>query len=113
MHEMALSESIIQSIEAGASQHGYVKVSLVRIEVGPLAGVECEALRFCFDAAARGTIAEGAIFDILETGATAWCLLCGKSVTIKQRFDPCPDCGSHQLQLQSGEELRIKELEVN
>ncbi len=113
MHEMALSESIIQAIEAGAGQHGYGKVSLVRIEVGPLAGVECEALRFCFDAVSRGTIAEGATFDILETEATAWCLPCGKSVPVKQRFDPCPDCGSHQLQLQTGEELRIKELEVN
>jgi len=113
MHEMAISESIIQAIEASAGEHGYRKVSLVRIEVGPLAAVETEALRFCFDAAARGTMAEGAAFEILETEASAWCLPCGKAVAIRQRFDPCPECGSHQLQVQSGDELRIKELEVN
>ena len=113
MHEMALSESIIQAIEAGAGEHGYAKVSLVRIEMGPLAGVEKEALRFCFDAVSRGTIAEGAQFDILETEARAWCLPCGKSVVIQHRLDSCRDCGSSQLQVQSGDELRIKEQEVN
>ncbi|WP_374384228.1 hydrogenase maturation nickel metallochaperone HypA [Dongia sp.] len=110
---MALSESIVQAIEAGAGQHGYEKVSLVRIEVGPLAGVEKEALRFCFDAVARGTIADGARFEILETEARAWCLPCGKSVVIQHRLDSCPECGSAQLQVQSGDEMRIKELEVN
>lgn len=113
MHEMALSESIIEAIEAAAGQHGYRKVSIVRIEVGPLAGVEKEALRFCFDAVARGTIADGARFEILDTEARAWCLACGKSVVISQRLDCCPECGSYQLQVQSGDELRIKDLEVN
>lgn len=112
MHEMALTESIVQAIEAGAAEHGYARVSVVRIEVGPLAGVESEALRFCFDAVSRGTLAEGARFDILETEATAYCLQCEDIVTIQQRFDACPTCGSHQLQVQSGDELRIKDLEV-
>lgn len=112
MHEMALTESIVQAIEANAAIHGYARILAVRIVVGPLAGVECEALRFCFEAVSHGTIAEGARLDIQETTATAYCLHCENTVTIRQYFDACPGCGSHRLQVQSGDELQIKELEV-
>ncbi|MDU6673245.1 MAG: hydrogenase maturation nickel metallochaperone HypA, partial [Bradyrhizobium sp.] len=27
-------------------------------------------------------------------------------------YDPCPACGSHQLQVTGGEDMRVKELEV-
>ena len=37
---------------------------------------------------------------------------CAKAVQVKQRFDQCPDCESYQLQVVSGDEMRIKELEV-
>jgi hydrogenase nickel incorporation protein HypA/HybF len=113
MHEMALTESIVQAIEDGAAQHGYAAVKGVWLEIGALAGVEVEALRFCFDAVSRGTIAEGARVEIVDVPGTAWCLPCGKTIAIAQKFDACPDCGSHQLQITGGEEMRIKELEVN
>ncbi|WP_419590905.1 hydrogenase/urease maturation nickel metallochaperone HypA [Thiolapillus sp.] len=37
---------------------------------------------------------------------------CAKNVTVKQRFDECPECGSYQLQVTGGEEVKIKELGV-
>jgi hydrogenase nickel incorporation protein HypA/HybF len=113
MHEMALTESIVQAIEEGAGRHGYSHVTGVWIEVGALAGVEVEALRFCFDAVSRGTIAAEARFEIVVTEGRAWCLPCGKAVPIAQKFDACPVCGGHQLQITAGEALRIKELEVH
>jgi hydrogenase nickel incorporation protein HypA/HybF len=36
-----------------------------------------------------------------------------KPVIIKHLFDACSGCGSHQLQVTGGEEMRIKELEVD
>jgi hydrogenase nickel incorporation protein HypA/HybF len=38
---------------------------------------------------------------------------CSESVKIKQRYDACPNCESYQLQVSSGDEMKIKELEVN
>jgi len=37
---------------------------------------------------------------------------CVKSVTVERRYDPCPCCGSYQLQITAGDEMRVKELEV-
>lgn len=112
MHEMAIAESILTAIEEQARIQDYSRVKSVRLEIGPLSGVETEALRFCFDVVIKGTLADGAGLQIDSDPAQAWCMSCAKSVTIAQRYDPCPDCGGHQLQITSGTELRIKELEV-
>jgi len=113
MHEMSLCESIMGIIGEEARNQAFHKVTMVCLEIGALSHVEPEALKFCFDVAVNGTIAAGARLEIVETPGVAWCLNCAKSVTIEQRYDPCPSCGGHQLQVTSGEEMRIKELEVD
>ncbi len=60
MHEMSLCQGVVRILEEQAAAHAYKRVKTVRLEVGPLATVEPEALRFCFDAATRGTLAENA-----------------------------------------------------
>jgi hydrogenase nickel incorporation protein HypA/HybF len=112
MHEMSLCESVVQTLEEQARRHAYSKVIAVWLEIGPLAAVEPEAMMFCFDVVAKGTVAENARLEIVSTAATAWCLPCEKSVTVAQRFDSCPECGSHQLQITGGDELKIMKMEV-
>ncbi len=112
MHEMALSESVLQSIESNARAEGFARVLAVHLEIGELAGVDAEAMRFSFDAVTRGTLAEHARLDISAAPGEAWCLPCGHTVRIAKRFDPCPDCGSHQLQVTGGEDMLLKSLEV-
>lgn len=113
MHELAIAESIVGVLEAEALRQHYKHVKRVWLEIGPLSGVESEALRFSFDVVTKGTLAEDAILEIISTDAFAWCMPCEKSVPIRQRYEACPSCGGHQLQMTSGEEMRIKELEVD
>lgn len=113
MHELSLCESLIGVIEDQAEVQDYRRVNRVRLEIGTLACVEPEALRFCFDLVACGTLADGAELQIIEMKPEARCLACGQAVSVLQRFDACPDCGSHRLQVSGGDQLRIKELEVD
>lgn len=112
MHEMSLCEGILRVIEEEAEAQSYHRVKTVWLEVGALAGVEIEALRFGFDVVMKDSIAKGARLAIIEVPGQAWCMSCMKTVAIAQRFDPCPECGGFQLQVTGGEEMRIKELEV-
>lgn len=112
MHEMSICEGILQVLETTASQQGFRQVRTVWLEIGPLAGVEVEALRFCFEAVMRGSLAEAARLEIIETPGEGVCLQCGATVPVRQRYDPCPACGGYGVRLTRGEEMRIKELEV-
>lgn len=112
MHEMSLCESVMQILEQTAEQQGFSRVKTVWLEIGELSGVEVEAMRFSFEVIRRNTLADQAALEIINVPGSAWCLPCGKNVRIAQRFDACPDCGSYQLQVNGGDEMRIKELEV-
>ena len=64
MHELALATEVVAICAARADG---ARVIRVRLEVGRLAAVLPDALRFCFDACANGTAVEGATLDIIET----------------------------------------------
>ena len=112
MHELSLCASIVETLEAEARKQRFSRVRRVRLEVGPFAGVELDALRFGFEAVTRQSVAEGAVLEILEPPGRARCLDCSQTVTVSQRFELCPSCGGHRLQISGGDELRIKDLEV-
>lgn len=112
MHETALCRGIVEALKEQAVIHGFQRVTLVRLSIGALSHVEPEALAFSFDVACRGTLAEGATLDIERPPGQAFCIQCEAQVNIAERFDPCPRCGGHDLMVTGGEEMRIKELEV-
>lgn len=112
MHEMSLCESILQIFEQQAVAQQYQKVKTVWLEIGALSGVEVEALRFSFDVVMLGSLAERARLEIIDVPGQAWCMPCARNVAVEQFYDVCPHCGSHQLQVNSGDQMRIKELEV-
>lgn len=113
MHEMSLAESVLQLIDDAARRDPFQKVSTVWLEIGQLAGVEPDALAFCFDAVTRGTVAEGARLDIITLPGQGWCEPCNQTVPMTEVFDPCPQCGGYPLQVTGGTAMRVKELEVS
>ncbi|MCK9532251.1 MAG: hydrogenase maturation nickel metallochaperone HypA [Gammaproteobacteria bacterium] len=112
MHEMSLCEGVLQVIGDQAKAQDFHRVKTVWLEIGELAGVDPEAMRFGFDVVMQGSLADGAALEIIHLPGRAWCLPCGKEVHVRQRFEPCPLCGGYQLQVTGGDELRVKELEV-
>lgn len=112
MHEMSLAEGVLQLIEDAARAQDFRRVKTVWLEIGQLAGVEVEAMRFCFDAVTRGSIAEGAALEIVAPPGQAWCMPCSATVTLAGADAACPHCGCYQLQITGGTDMRLKELEV-
>jgi hydrogenase nickel incorporation protein HypA/HybF len=112
MHEMALAESVIQIVEETAGRNSAACVRAVWLEVGRLSHVEPEALRFAFDVVKRNGVAHGARLEIVATEGTAWCMKCSQTVALARFGDACPRCGSYQLQVTAGDEMRVKEIEI-
>jgi len=112
MHEMSLCEGVLQVLQTEAGRQGFNRVKAVWLEIGDLSSVEPEAMLFSFDVVTRNSLADGAELNIINVPGTAWCMQCEKNMPVKQRFDECPQCGSYQLQVTGGDEMKIKELEV-
>lgn len=112
MHELSLCQGILDTLEAEARKQDFRRVRSVRLEIGALAGVDDEALRFGWEVVSPGTLAEDSLLDIVRTPGSAWCFDCLAMVNIGQYYDPCPRCQGHKLQISGGEQLKITQLEV-
>lgn len=108
MHELSLIHSIIEVCEQSA---GGRKVLAVTLEVGELCQVLPEALEFCFAPCAAGTLLAGATLRIARVPGVGRCG-CGAEFPLPVWYTPCPACGSYGATPLAGEELRVKELEV-
>jgi hydrogenase nickel incorporation protein HypA/HybF len=107
MHELSLASALVDTCVAHA---GDDRVLSVRVEIGELAAVLPDSLRFCFEICARGTVVEGAALEILVIPGRAVCNKCGDATSLVSPFGRCV-CGG-RLRIVSGEELRVKDMEV-
>jgi len=108
MHELGIAQEIVEQVSEYARG---ARVTRVVLEIGKLAAVLPDAVRFCFDLCGEGTVLEGASLDIIETPGRARCRACGGEVSLDRAFGRC-GCGSTDLDWLSGEQLIIKEFEV-
>ena len=108
MHELAIAESVVASVLAHSGER---RVSVVRLRVGRLSGVVPDALGFCFELATAGTPLEWATLEILEEEGRAHCRTCATDFSLLDPFPLC-DCGSADVEVLSGRELRVTSVEV-
>jgi hydrogenase nickel incorporation protein HypA/HybF len=108
MHEMAITESVISAVSEKVGERRVQRVSLA---VGRLSGVVAESLYFYFDLATEGTPLEGSKLEIIDIPGRARCRSCGAEVELEDMIALCT-CGSADLEILSGEELTIKEVEL-
>ena len=109
MHELTLTQNIVETVAAHAQGR---RVRRVTLEVGVLTCVMPGALQFCFEVATLGTALEGASLDVIQIEARARCRACGDTFVQDQFGESC-HCGAHEFMRISGEELRVKQYEVD
>lgn len=113
MHEMSLAIRIVDIAVSEAKKVKARVVTEIEIEVGQLAGVTAEALSFCLDAAARGTMAEGAAFTLISVPGQGYCLACERQMPISEFPAQCPECRGFGVTINSGTELKIRSILVD
>ncbi|MEH2424313.1 MAG: hydrogenase maturation nickel metallochaperone HypA [Nostoc sp.] len=108
MHELGITQNIVAIVTEHAKD---AKVQRVLLEIGKLSAIMPDAIRFCFDICTQGTVLAGAKLEILEIPGLGRCRQCGAEIALDKPFGIC-NCGSVQLDLVTGEELKIKEIEI-
>lgn len=108
MHELGITRSVVAICAENA---GGATVKRVTLEIGKLSAILPDAVRFCFEICAQGTLVEGAHLEILEIEGKARCADCGVEFKMDDIVGRCA-CGSRNLKITAGEELKVKEMEV-
>ncbi|MHA1271609.1 MAG: hydrogenase maturation nickel metallochaperone HypA [Candidatus Helarchaeota archaeon] len=123
MHEFGTAQAIVKTITRVGIQNGAKKITEVYLEIGDLTFLVPEQLKFSFDIAAKGTIAEGANFKITRIKAKIKCQKCGYQgdlnfestgnlLDMEVSLTDCPKCGKKDLEIIGGRELNIKNIKV-
>lgn len=113
MHEMSMAMSIVDIAVREAGKAGAMSIDEIEIEVGLLAGVMPEALAFCLEAAARGTLAASASFRLIQIAGRGHCQTCQREVEVSEFPAQCPACDGFAVRLSAGTELRIRSISID
>lgn len=113
MHELGLTQHLVEIAEDAARRNGAKRVRTVKVEIGALAGVVPESVEFCFEACSRDTLLEGSRLEILFIPGLGRCYDCRTECALDTYTIACPACGGFSLERLQGEELRVIEVEID
>lgn len=113
MHELAICQDIISQLESIAHEHHAQSVDVIALQIGPLSGVEIPLLESAFSIASAGTIAEKARLKVEAIPIRIKCLSCNAESEATQNRLLCKQCGDWQTQLISGDEMILRQVELD
>jgi len=112
MHELAITEGIVELAIPAAEKAGAKKVLEIHLKIGALSGVFPECIRDCLAEVTKGTIAEGAVLVVEDIPVRIFCRDCGKESEIDRKDFRCPCCGSQNFRVTAGREYFVDSLKV-
>ena len=112
MHEMSITEALLETVRHELRAHPDGRVRAVRVRVGRLRLVEPSMLEFCYAAAVRDTPLADARLEVEQVEASARCDVCSLEFPVEESWLECPRCRSARARLLRGDELLLTSLEI-
>lgn len=112
MHELAIAQNILDIVRQSVPEEQASAVRNVRIRVGQLSGLVPDSLDFCFGVIVKETRMRQAKLVIEQVPTVSRCMECARSFDVEDLAFICPACKSTNLELVTGKELEIVEIEL-
>ena len=112
MHELAVAQALVEQVDAVIRQHHAQRASLIRVRIGPLAGVVPDLLASAFPLAAAGSRMEHAELEFTHAPIQVRCQACGAETEAAMNRLVCGACGDWHTQVVSGDELLLESVEL-
>jgi hydrogenase nickel insertion protein HypA len=113
MHELSVTENIINICSEEALKNKAIKVKEIKILVGELTGLIPESIQYYFDIASRGTKVEGAKLNIIKVPFKIFCNGCKNTSIVNRGVFTCPVCKGSDIKILGGNEFLIESMEVD
>ncbi len=112
MHELALTQGIIDIVVSEQEKQGFKDVKEIRLKVGEYSGIVPDYIKDFFPTVSKGTCAEQATLVISFIPAEIKCLECGFEGKPGTRRAFCPQCGSTAFTMIKGREFYVENILV-
>jgi len=112
VHELAVAQALVEQVDAVIDQHQASRATLIRVCIGPLAGVVPDLLATAFPLAAAGSRMEHAELEFTHAPIRVHCQTCGAETEAAMNRLLCGACGDWHTRILSGNELLLESVEL-
>lgn len=112
MHELSVAQALVEQVDAVIRAHDATRASLIRVRIGPLAGIVPELLASAFPLAAAGSRMEHAELALVAAPIRVSCEHCGAETEAAMNRLLCAECGDWHTRIVSGDELLLESVEL-
>lgn len=113
MHELAVTESIIDIAQRHAEQAGAKRILRIHLVIGELSSIVDDSVQFYFDFLAQNTLAAGAQLVFQRLPVTVRCTACELTWQPADSDWTCPSCGQARATVTAGREFYVDSIEVD
>lgn len=119
MHELSMADGILKAVITNAEENGATEVIEVIVEIGKLALLNPEQVKFMLDVLSEDTIANGAKFIMEEIPIEIECKDCnyigiahGDDLDHYAPMVECPKCESKLVNVTNGKDCIVKNIVI-
>ncbi len=118
MHELAITQSMLNLALEYAKRAGAQRITHINLVIGEMSGVVDESVQFYFDFVSKDTLAEGAQLVFEWQPARIRCRACGHEFALEvgarlpRPYWACPVCQALGGEVVAGRELYMDSIEV-
>lgn len=119
MHELSMANGILKAVLSNAEENGATEVTEVTVEIGKLALLNSEQVRFMLDVLSEDTIANDAKFTMVEIPIEIKCKECGYVGEAENddldHYAPmveCPKCKNKLIEITNGKDCIVKNIVI-
>ncbi|GMQ78786.1 MAG: hydrogenase maturation nickel metallochaperone HypA [Anaerolineae bacterium] len=111
MHELMITESLLEIALRYAEKEEATKITDLFLVVGELSSVVDDSVGFYWDFICNGSIAEGASLHFKRIPAELACLDCGYRFSPQENIT-CDLCDSTRIKIMAGKEFYLESIEI-
>lgn len=112
MHELAITESILNIALQYAQKANASRVTEINLLIGDLSSILDDSISFYWEIISRDTICAQSTLHFTRIPGHLKCNDCSIEYDLESELIPCPQCSSSNVTILKGNEFRVDSIEV-
>ncbi len=112
MHELSVTQSILDIALRHAAEANVARVTDLYLVIGKLSSFVDDSIQFYWDIISQETLCAGAKLHFERIPAKFHCMDCDQTFTLPGELAACPHCNGIQIKLLTGDEFHLQSIEV-